>query len=255
MVAPDGTVITLNNSGKLFVIAPDGTVRWTAQLGPVLRASASLAPDGTIYVPSIDGNLYAVSAPTGASSEGTIKWTFDFGANLGPTPLFTGSGAPGANGVGSGSSAAVGPDGTIYVGANNSNFYAIKPDGSLKWMFEAEREVAGIWADPALNADASTVYFGANKGGVYAVDTSNGTLRWQSKIFGSLYGGMTLDAKNTIYTGSTVGHFFGIDATNGQWLFDFNADAYPGIWTSAAIRPDGSVALGTRKGQVLLFGA
>ncbi len=40
----------------------------------------------------------------------------------------------------------IGPDGTIYIGANNSNFYAIAPDGSQKWLFEAERELAGIWS-------------------------------------------------------------------------------------------------------------
>ena len=52
-----------------------------------------------------------------------------------------------------------------------------------------------------------------------------------------------------------MGHFLGIDAANGRWIFDVDAQAYPGIWTSPAIRPDGTVALGTRQGQVLLFGA
>lgn len=256
IVGPDGTVYTMNSSGKFFAVAPDGTVRWTAQLGQVVRAAVSLSPDGsTVYVPSLDGKLYAVASPASSGGEGTVKWTFDFGEHLRPTPLVTTDRGIGVNGIGSGSSPAIAPDGSIYVGANNSNFYAVNPDGTMKWLYEAEREIAGIWADPALSADAGTVYFGANKGGVYALDTASGALRWQSKIFGSLYGGLTLDAKGTLYTGSTVGHLFGIDASNGQWFFDYDAQAYPGIWTSVAVRPDGSLALGTRQGKVLVFGA
>src|SRR2546423_6232001 len=94
---------------------------------------------------------------------------------------------PGADGKGSGASPTVGPDGTIYVGANNSNFYAISPDGQLNWLFETEREIAGIWSTAALSADGATLYFGANKGGMYAVNRTDGALRWQYPIVGSIY--------------------------------------------------------------------
>jgi hypothetical protein len=33
------------------------------------------------------------------------------------------------------SSPSVGPDGIIYVGSDDDNLYAIKPDGTLKWKF------------------------------------------------------------------------------------------------------------------------
>ena len=42
-------------------------------------------------------------------------------------------------------------------GANNSDFYAIEPDGTLKWKFEAEPEIAGIWSSAALSGNGSTV--------------------------------------------------------------------------------------------------
>ena len=117
---------------KLFAVAANGGVRWTAQTGPTVKSAPALALDGTVYHATSDGKMYALSA------QGQLRWTFDFGEHLGPTPLLTsqgngpGGGGGGANGVGSGASPTVGPDGTIYIGANNSNLYAVMPDGALK---------------------------------------------------------------------------------------------------------------------------
>src|SRR5207244_8762673 len=103
-------------------------------------------------VPAMGGKLYAVAAK--ANNEASVKWSFDFGQNLGATALLVDKAPPaGGDAKGSGASAAVGPDGTVYVGANNSNFYAVTPDGKLKWLYEAEREIAGIWSAPALSLD------------------------------------------------------------------------------------------------------
>ena len=138
-----------------------------------------MAPDGTVYVAAVTGSLYAVSPPTGSGTQGSVKWSFDFGQHLGPTPLVatpvTGGGNRGQDAIGSAASATIGPDGTIYIGANNSNFYAIDPSGQQKWMYEAERELAGIWTTAALSPDASVLYFGANKGGMYALNTRDGS--------------------------------------------------------------------------------
>src|SRR5207237_407993 len=132
-------------------ISPEGRVKWTTQTGPVLKSSPALARDGTVYVPSMNGKLYAVSAPV-AGTSGAIKWTFRFAEYPGQgTPVVSHSPPAGADGIGSGASPTVGPDGTIYIGANNSNFYAVSPDGHLEWLYTAEREIAGIWSTAALS--------------------------------------------------------------------------------------------------------
>jgi outer membrane protein assembly factor BamB len=146
----------------------------------------------------------------------------------------------------------VAPDGTVYVGANNSNFYAIAPDGHLDWQFQAEPEIAGIWTTAALSADNSTLYFGANKGGMYALNRLDGTLRWQYRIVGSVYSSPALDATGTVYTGSTVGHVFALDGASGKLIFDYDAQAP--IWTAPALRPDGSILIADRLGRVMLLG-
>jgi outer membrane protein assembly factor BamB len=257
VVGPDGTVYALGGGGQVTVVGPDGGVKWTAQAGPATYVSPALGKDGTVYVASQDGNLYAIAPPASGSKEGSTRWTFDFGKNLGPTPLVTtpvtNGGNRGQDGVGSAASATIGPDGTIYIGANNSNFYAIAPDGKLKWLYEAERELAGIWTTAALSTDNSTLYFGANKGGVYALNAADGKLKWQSNVFGSIYASPTLDKAGTLYVGTTIGHLLALSATNGQWVFDF--DASTPIWASPAIRPDGSLVTAGRNGRIMLFAA
>jgi outer membrane protein assembly factor BamB len=249
-IGPDGTIHVVTQSGRLMAVSPQGQVRWSVQVGPALKATPALGYDGTIYVPSMDGKLYAVGIK---GSEAWVKWTFDFGQHLGPTPLRVDKAPPaGGDAKGSGASAAVGPDGTVYVGSNNSNFYAVTGDGKLRWLHEAEREVAGIWSAPALAPDARTVYFGANRGGVYAVNTDDGKAKWRSFVYGSVFNSPTLDSQGVLYTGSNVGHVFGIEAATGKQIFDYDAGAP--VWTTPAIRPDGTLVVGDRKGRVHLLG-
>lgn len=251
-VGPDGTIYITNSAGQLFAIAADGSVRWRAQTGPAIKSAPALGADGTVYQPSSDGKMYAVSP------QGQVKWTFDFGEHLGPTPLMTsqaagpGGGGGGANGIGSGASPTVAPDGTIYIGANNSNMYAVAPDGSMKWLFEAERELAGIWTTPCLSADGGTIYFGANKGGLYAINTSNGSKRWQFPVYGSIYASSALDNRGVLYTGATVEHVYALDTAQGEPLWDF--DVHNEVWSAPSIRPDGTIAIADRGGIVSVIG-
>ena len=252
-VGPDGTIYVGTAGGQLVAVGADGKLRWTAQTGPTIKSAPAIGQDGTIYHPTSDGKMYAVTP------SGEVKWSFDFGAHLGPTPLLTsqeqgpGGGGGGASGIGSGASPTVGADGTVYIGANNSNMYAVNPDGSLKWLFEAERELAGIWTTACLSSDGGTIYFGANKGGVYAVNTSDGTRRWQYSVYGSIYASSALDSKGVLYTGTTIEHVYALDAANGgEPLWDL--DVQNQVWCAPSIRPDGTLIFADRGGIVQVIG-
>jgi outer membrane protein assembly factor BamB len=265
-LAADGTLYYINVPGLLSAIdSSTGRLKWTAQtgnpaspaqFGQTVKVAPAVAPDGTVYTTAVTGSLYAVAPPGGGGNQGSVKWAFDFGQHLGPTPLVSTAVSSGGNrgqdAIGSAASATIGPDGTIYVGANNSNFYAIDPSGQQKWLFEAERELAGIWTTAALSVDSSTLYFGANKGGVYALNVSNGSLKWQFPVFGSIYSSPALDARGTLYTGTTIESVYAIDSASGQLVADYAAGA--ALWSAPSIRPDGSLVVADRSGRVLVLG-
>jgi outer membrane protein assembly factor BamB len=263
-IGPDGTLYVVTPAGTVSAIDPaNGNVKWSAdtgngqpaQFGQTVKVAPAVGRDGTIYTTTLTEGLVATSPPSGSGNKGSVKWKFNFSEHLGPTPLVT---APvtappnrGQDGVGSGASATIGPDDTIYVGANNSNMYAVDPNGQQKWLFEAEHELAGIWTTPAMSADGSTIYFGANKGGIYAVNTRDGSKKWQFGIVGSIYSSVALDAAGTIFTASTVGHVFSLSADSGERYTDL--DFGVPIWTAPSVRPDGTVVVGDRNGRIIVL--
>jgi len=262
-VTSDGTIYYVDVLGLVAAVDPTGKIKWTAQTGTsgdapygqTIKVAPAIASDGTVYITALTGSLYAVAPPSGTGNQGSVKWSFDFGEHVGPTPFpsmpITNLGNAGQDGIGSGAAATIGPDGTIYVGANNSNFYAINPDGSMKWLYEAERELAGIWTTAALSQDASMLYFGANKGGMYALNSRDGSLKWQFNIVGSVYSSPALDAAATLFTGSTVGHVFSLAAADGTRYTDLDVRAP--VWTAPSIRPDGTVVVADRSSRVYVL--
>jgi outer membrane protein assembly factor BamB len=254
-LGPDGTVYVTSGLGKLFAISPAGKTLWTAQTGLILKASPALGQDGTVYVASMNDQLYAIDPPRAGQTEGNVRWTFRFGDFPGQgTPVIATAPPSGSDGLGSGATPTIGPDGTIYIGADNSNMYAIAPNGQLKWQFGAEREVAGIWSSAALSADGQTLYFGANKGGVYALRTGDGSLVWQYSIGGSIYSSLTLDRNGVLYTGSTAGHLIAIDSKTGKQVWDYTNPTRVSVWTAPALDSDGNLLIGDRQGLVSLIG-
>ncbi len=263
-VGPDGTVYIVNVNGLLHAVdGASGNIKWTAQIGSsgqaqfgqTVKVAPALASDGTVYVGALTGSLYAVSPPSGGN-QGTIKWAFDFGQHLGQKPLVaqpvTAGPNRGQDAIGTASSATIGPDGTIYIGANNSNFYAIDPSGQQKWVFEADRELAGIWTTACLSSDNATLFFGANGGGIYALNTRDGTKKWQYPVYGSIYGSSMLDSRGTLYTATTAGQVLANDSTNGSVVAVY--EAVEAVWTAPSIRPNGTLVVGDRTGKILVLG-
>lgn len=170
-MGPNGTVYEVAGSGDLFPIAPDGSKKWQAKVGaPGAVTSPSLGKDAMVYTLGLDGKLYAVGA------DANVAWTFDYGSLAGSTsnqvdarPFSGGGDAKGA-----GDSPTIGPDGTIYFGASNANFYAVRLDGKLKWQFPI---YGSVYAAPELAKDGR-LYIAATVGHVWALDSKTGRPVW-----------------------------------------------------------------------------
>jgi outer membrane protein assembly factor BamB len=63
------------------------------------------------------------------------------------------------------STAAVNANGTIYVGSNDKNVYALAPDGTKKWALTTEDRVE---SSPAIGADGR-LYVGSRDETLYAI--------------------------------------------------------------------------------------
>ena len=148
-------------------------LKWTDVISHTSAPAIDL--NGTIYVGSLDNNLYALS-PT----DGSLKWKYTTGDQIYSSP-------------------AIGVDGTIFIGSNDANLYAINPDGTQKWAYLTGNM---IWSSPALATDG-TVYFGSKDGVFYALNPANGVLKWKYQTGNSIFSSPAISAiDGTIYVGS-----------------------------------------------------
>jgi hypothetical protein len=79
------------------------------------------------------------------------------------------------------SSPAIAQDGTIYIGTSITtvmdSFYAIYPDGQIKWGFFINE---WVHSSPAIAADG-TIYVGSDNGKLYAINP-DGTEKWKCHL-------------------------------------------------------------------------
>ena len=149
---------------------------WSYQTQASIDASPVISRDGTIYLASTDGNLYALTA----SAE--LRWKFTARESIFSTPTLA-------------------PDGTILFADLAGWYYAVNPNGSLKWSYalsggSIERRAI---ASPAAAANGQS-YIGAWNDQFYSFD-SEGTLLWQVSIGGDgqITASPALDPAGNVY--------------------------------------------------------
>jgi len=128
-----------------------GTEAWEFTADSGVYSTAAIDSDGTIYIISSNGTVYALNGATGGK-----KWqaTIDGG---GP------------------SSPAIAPDGTIYVAGGNSVYGLDRSNGAQKWRFNAGSR--SFESSMAVGAD-STIYIGDESHTVYGIDGKTGLQKW-----------------------------------------------------------------------------
>ena len=82
-------------------------------------------------------------------------------------------------------SAIIGPDGTVYIGADDSRVYAFNGAmGAIRWAVIVQTEGEGADSTPVLGADGS-LYVGAGNS-VVAFDAGNGAQKWRFETDGDV---------------------------------------------------------------------
>jgi outer membrane protein assembly factor BamB len=135
------------------------------------------------------------------------------------------------------SSPAIDKNGTIYIGADDNNLYAVNPDGSRKWTFATSGMVR---SSPAI-ADNGTIYAGSLDHSLYAVNQT-GTLKWSFLTDGEVYSSPTIGSDGTIFFGSMDGKLYALNP-DGSLKGSFVTGG--GIVASPAIGDDGTIYIGS----------
>jgi hypothetical protein len=186
-LAPDGTLYLGSLDGTFFAVTPEGKEKWFYKTGVEIKSSPAIAADGTIYFGSRDRNFYALTPA------GKLKWKFTTAAWVDASP-------------------AIAADGTVYFGGWDGQFYALRPDGSVKWKHTVG---AIVDASPAIAADG-TIYFGAHDKKFYALNP-DGSVRWTFATGGAILSSPAIGADGTVYFTSLDGNLYALTAQGTEW--------------------------------------
>lgn len=180
--------------------------------------------DLSIVIDAVDGRGQASSLTSDHSLKSRMAWSFQTLGEIWAQP-------------------AVGPDGTVYMGSNDANLYAIRPDGTELWRYSAGAEVI---TRPAVD-DQGRIYFGA---GNHLVSLNpNGSQRWRFNASGAVSSSPALSPdQSTVYIGSYSEQVFAVNAEGGgqQWAFP----AHQRVLSSPAVGSDGTIYIGSHDNRL-----
>jgi len=181
------------NRNTLFALNLDGTQRWNCSIQNAVVFVAVDPASGVVYTLNIEGHLISIDPVTGG-----VRWSKSLGLG------------------GESYNPAIGPDGTIYI--YNCYFYAIKPDGTLKWA---------LYNYPA-------------------------PLTW-SRFYAELYqlpDTYMVDKDGTVYLALSYGSFGSVWALNPDRSHKWEWFDPKGIPTSMVVAGNGTLVVGDSAGYI-----
>jgi outer membrane protein assembly factor BamB len=217
-----GTVYVGSADHYFYALNPDGTLKWKYQTGEIIDSAAALTgPDPLSGAPTItfisgDGKMYRFRTDDVPMDQRQL-WAYQ--ARLRPgisyNRWFEGN-------------VAVGYDGTLYAGNTNFLYYAINPDGTLKWTYETG---SNSWSQAGF-ADDGTIFWGSLDTYLRAVDPAGRQL-WKKMTLGFVAASAAIGSDGTVYMGSFDSNLYALDPQTGAVKWKFPTGEH--IYASAAL--------------------
>jgi eukaryotic-like serine/threonine-protein kinase len=238
------------NNGTVFIGSDDGNLyAFGAQAGKLIWKFASQGivrsqpaiANGLVYFSSDDGFLYALH-----SQDGSQAWSTNIGNFLDRTVREDLGNSPSPTGYDYLQSSPIVTEGTVYVGSLDGNLYALSADsGKILWKFATGDKIR---ATPTV--DQGTVYIGSWDKLLYAVDSQTGNLRWASPVGGQVQS-TSVVANNLVYCASRKASVVALAAQTGELKWEH---AYgPNMWVESSPRlVDGVIYIGSSGSKMVL---
>jgi outer membrane protein assembly factor BamB len=157
--------------------------------------------NGTLYVGSADGSLYALDP-----ADGHEKWHFSTQGAVRSTPAIT--------------------DGRVFFGSYDHAMYALDAgSGALQWRRDTLMPVVST---PLVVK--GTVYIGSRNADFYALDAATGKIKWRSFDWVSWVESSASERDGVVYVGcSDCRYYFAYDAASGKelWRFNTGGESWP----------------------------
>ena len=189
-----GTLYFATDSGRVYALdTATGAKKWEFRTPSAELILASVAVEnGTVYFGSFDHKFYALNAATGAK-----RWEFDAGDEV--------DGAP-----------AIGTDGTVYFAATGifvPKVFALDgTTGAKKWEYQRHSGNNAVFLGASVIGGDGTLYLTSTwgSGTLHAINSTNGTLKWEFNLSAFSYGTPTVADDGTVYIGDESGTFFAV---------------------------------------------
>ncbi len=137
-------------------------------------------------------------------------------------------------------SAVVGPDGTVYLGAIDGSFNALRPTMELRWTYICDEPVFST----AAVSLSGMVYVGCDDDRLLAFST-DGTLRWTYRAGHDVDSAPVIAPSGAIYVGADGLHAV---SPRGERIFKVMLEGH--VSASPTVRPDGVVVVGSHDHRV-----
>jgi outer membrane protein assembly factor BamB len=216
-ITPDGQLIVDGFDSIVYSLnAENGQLNWSFEEPTDKLIAKPVITDSSIYVPSSDAQLYALSL-TGAK-----QWVYKTGHALwGEVQV---------------------DNDKLYFGSMDHNLYAVdKTSGKELWKIDLGASVVG---SPAL-LDGK-LYVGTVGNEMLAVDATSGQIAWRVSVDGAIWASPVIH-ENTLFFGDMTGSFYAMDTADGRIIWRIQPD---GAIVSPALIIEKGVVFGTEAGTV-----
>jgi outer membrane protein assembly factor BamB len=195
----DGSIYVGSGGGSLYAFTADGACRWRYD-GPSAISASPAAADDTIFVARHDGTILALATDTGA-----VCWETETADALYAAIRYAET------------------QDAVYASTSDGQLYAFDAtNGEILWSRQFRADVGS--SPPTIDDERELLYFASSE--VMALELATGETRWGTAFCGANAGSAPVFNDTHVYVGGADGRVYAVSrpdgplATTPDWTFD-----------------------------------